>query len=30
MVGPALEGEEDIYHAELPGALALLGQIFAG
>jgi N-acetylglucosaminyl-diphospho-decaprenol L-rhamnosyltransferase len=30
MVGPALEGEEDIYHAELPGPVALLGQIFAG
>jgi GT2 family glycosyltransferase len=30
MVGPALEGDDDIYHAELPGPIALLGQIFAG
>ena len=30
MVGPALEGDQDIYHAELPGPVALLGQIFAG
>ena len=30
MVGPALEGDNDIYHAELPGPVALLGQIFAG
>jgi N-acetylglucosaminyl-diphospho-decaprenol L-rhamnosyltransferase len=30
MVGPALEGDTDIYHAELPGRVALLGQVFAG
>ena len=30
MVAPALEGDDDIYHAELPGRIALLGQIFAG
>ncbi len=30
MVGPALEGDDDVYHAELPGRVALLGQIFAG
>ena len=30
MVGPALEGDDDIYHAELPRPVALLGQIFAG
>ena len=30
MVGPALEGDDDIYHAELPSPIALLGQIFAG
>jgi N-acetylglucosaminyl-diphospho-decaprenol L-rhamnosyltransferase len=30
MIGPALEGGDDIYHAELPGPVALLGQIFAG
>jgi N-acetylglucosaminyl-diphospho-decaprenol L-rhamnosyltransferase len=30
MVGPALEGDDDVYHAELPGPIALLGQIFAG
>jgi N-acetylglucosaminyl-diphospho-decaprenol L-rhamnosyltransferase len=30
MVGPALEGDDDIYHAELPGRIALLGQILVG
>jgi N-acetylglucosaminyl-diphospho-decaprenol L-rhamnosyltransferase len=30
MVGPALEGDDDIYHAELPRPVGLLGQIFAG
>jgi N-acetylglucosaminyl-diphospho-decaprenol L-rhamnosyltransferase len=30
MVGPALEGDDDIYHAQLPSPIALLGQIFAG
>ncbi len=30
MIGPALEGDDDIYHAELPGRIALLGQVFAG
>jgi N-acetylglucosaminyl-diphospho-decaprenol L-rhamnosyltransferase len=30
MVGPVFGGETDRYHAELPGATALLGQVFAG
>ena len=30
MVAPALEGDDDIYHADLPGRIALLGQVFAG
>jgi N-acetylglucosaminyl-diphospho-decaprenol L-rhamnosyltransferase len=30
MVGPALDGDDDIYHAELPGPVALLGQVLAG
>lgn len=30
MVGPVFAGETGRYHAELPGAAALLGRIFAG
>lgn len=30
MVGPTFGNEADRYHAELPGGLALLGQVFAG
>jgi N-acetylglucosaminyl-diphospho-decaprenol L-rhamnosyltransferase len=30
MVAPALEGEDDGYHAELPSPIALLGQVVAG
>jgi N-acetylglucosaminyl-diphospho-decaprenol L-rhamnosyltransferase len=30
MVGPVFGGETDRYHAELPGAAALIGRIFAG